>query len=322
MTKPEAQSENSLQIPSKFNHYQTISTIGNGASSVVYLVKDTIKNQQYAAKVVSRQKLVEDYRLQYFDRELRLLQRIEHPHIVSIIDVVYQKDVIIVIMEYCENGDLLSYIISQGTVMPALQRQMAYELISAISFIHSKNYAHRDIKPENIFIDSLFHLKLGDFGLSKETSNNTLLTTLCGTIYYSAPEVLTHQKYDGHKADIWSFGIVLYTISLGRLPWSNTDTTLIMDEICNAKIQYPDQMPKLIENIIRDCTKLDPNDRPTADDILNSPWLKPQKDQILKNLPKAKLSAPCFQGNNTSIKTARFLMKPIRLFNDNRIRST
>ncbi|OHS98536.1 CAMK family protein kinase [Tritrichomonas foetus] len=268
-----------ISIPLQFTHYKYEKTIGAGASAVVILVSDSIFGNKLAAKVVSRKMLIEENRIEYFERELRLLQRIKHPNIIAVNDIVYLPEIIIIVQEFCENGDLLAFIANHGTLNLSLTRKLFYQLVCAVDYLHSKGIAHRDLKPENIFIDINCNIKLGDFGLSHEIRNNSLLSTLCGTLYYSAPEVISHNNYDGTKADIWSLGILLFCMINGTLPWVGTNPDEIAKEISLADLKIPQDFPIFLEEIVRKCTRLCPEERPTTLGILESKWLSQEHSQ-------------------------------------------
>lgn len=269
-----------LEIPQVFNHYELIQTIGTGANSVVIKVQHKATNEFFAAKVVSRKSILETGQFPYFEREVRVLQRITHPNIVKVNDVVYLDELIIVVMDYCENGDLLTFMREQTQLTLPICRQLFYQLAQAVGAIHKRQIAHRDIKPENIFLDSNYVLKLGDFGLSQEIKNNRLLSTLCGTLYYAAPEVIKGEMYDGQKADIWSLGILLFVMNVGSLPWQSIKSAGITEEIIRGHIYIPDNVTPEVKDIIQKCTILDPQGRPSIMDLLKMPWIEEEKQSF------------------------------------------
>ena len=310
-----------IKVPVKFKHYMIEEMIGSGSSSVVCKIKEIYMNIDYAAKVVNRKTLIGSNTMQYFERELRLLQGINHPNIIKIVDIVYLEDVIVVVMDYCKNGDLLNYLIKHERIEPDLQRQIFFQIVSAVAFIHSKGYSHRDIKPENIFLDANLNVKLGDFGLSIESKENKLNSTLCGTIYYSAPEVLKGNEYDGRKADIWSLGVVLFCLVNRFLPWDDNEQ-VALEDILAGKYEQPFYTPKFVSEIIKNCLDLNPPDRPTATELLYSDYLRPETErlmQLTKNRTSpTRLPRPgnafgnTFSNGNIS-KAGRFLMRPIKV---------
>ncbi|OHT16394.1 CBL-interacting serine/threonine-protein kinase 19 [Tritrichomonas foetus] len=275
-----------LEIPRAFGKYEYVSTIGRGGSSVVITVIHKRTNIVYAAKVASRQSIVENGQLEYLERELRVARKMNHPNIIKVFDEIYLENVIIIIMEYCENGDLLTFVTLNPFLVVALAKKMFFQLCEAVSYIHKNRVAHRDLKPENIFIDNEMNIKIGDFGLSREyMKKEELFTTLCGTFYYLSPEIILQKGYDGRKSDVWSLGIILYVLFLGTLPWKSTNQNDLLDEICTGVIEIPDQVSSDVKEVIIKCCSLDPDRRPTVDQLFDMPLLITEKYAFL-NQPK------------------------------------
>jgi serine/threonine protein kinase len=263
-----------IDIPRQIQRYSYVVTLGSASSSVVVLVTDG-QGHQFAAKVVSREGLVQEQRMEYFERELRLLEFIHHPNIVKLQEVVYLQNLIAVIMEYCEQGDLFDYLLHCGPLRPAAIRRFLYQILKALECLHEKGYAHRDLKPENIFVDKNGRVKVGDFGLAKASQG--LSSTMCGTLYYTAPEVLEEHHYDARKADMWSIGILIYVMANRALPWVAADSASISAEIKRGLIRLPPDFPFELANLIQMCTALNPQDRPTPGDLLNTVWISEEQ---------------------------------------------
>ena len=263
-----------LKIPTRFGKYQYVRTIGTGATSVVLLVRDVKSGIQYAVKAVSRQILTEDGMGVYFERELRLLETIKHPSIVCHFETVYLEDLIMLVTEYCPNGDLFHYITTNGYVCSTICRSVLYQILKGLEYLHKRGCAHRDLKPENIFLDARHCIKIGDFGLSHQTKD--LMSTVCGTLFYTPPEVLLNRPYD-QKADIWAVGIIAYTMIMNSLPWTAGSDIEIMKDILESRVELPPTAPENIRAFISACTEKDPSKRPTATELLNMDWMKGEK---------------------------------------------
>lgn len=273
MTVTEATCEGvAIEIPKQFGHYSYIRTLGTGSSSVVVLASDIITNKEVACKFVSRQDLTNMCKMRYFEAELRMSQTLKFPFIVETYDVIYLPEYIVVVMEYCENGDLLTYITSKEPLVTYQIRRLFEQLVMAVEHLHDRNIAHRDIKPENIFMDKDFNLKLGDFGLSQQLKKDALCSTICGTLFYTAPEIFSKDKYDPKKADIWSVGVLLFSMCTKMLPWNTDNTQKLIEQIKVGDIFIPPFVPGVIARIISDCTRVDPDTRPTCHEILANPW--------------------------------------------------
>jgi serine/threonine protein kinase len=261
-----------IEVPRHFSKYTYVRTIGSAASSVVLLVTDPT-GQQYAAKCVKRDFLICDSNFEYFEREVRLLQFIHHPNIVRLHDVVYQTDNIIVIMEFCELGDLFEELARNGAMSVRRLRSCIYQLLKALECLHGKGFAHRDLKPENILVCANGVLKIADLGLAQAVPANRMMTTLCGSVHYMAPEILQEIPYDGTKADMWSIGIIIFAMALNQLPWASRDNAELVREIVKAEIALPPHLIPEIAQIVTMCTKKNPKERPTPSEVLDVPWL-------------------------------------------------
>jgi serine/threonine protein kinase len=231
-------------------------------------------------------------------------------------------------MEYCEHGDLFDYLLQKGPLRPAAIRSFLYQILKALECLHEKGYAHRDLKPENIFVDKDCHIKIGDLGLAKASSGEAMLSTMCGTLYYSAPEVLHGEMYDGRKSDMWSIGIIIFVMAVRALPWSSSDPAGIIAEISEGRVALPPDFPLEIAGIIRMCTSLNPNERPTPTQVLDLPWMNEEQFAYRRDFGIAGKGSfgPGSKGFGSRPSIARESAKmilsktPIRAFNSEKIR--
>ena len=266
-----------VTIPLSFSHYKYVSTFGKGGTGVIVSCLDTKTGQIRAAKVTSRQMIIETNQMEYLERELRVSTTFNHPNIIKVYEEIYLPDVIIIVMDLCENGDLLSYLSENPFIVSSNAKRLFRQLVDAVSYLHDRNIVHRDLKPENIFLDSDLNVQLGDFGLAKDVKKNGLLETICGTLYYLPPEIIMEKGYDGKKSDVWSLGVILYIMIFGTIPWKGKNQIEILNEICSGNISVPETISPLIEEVIKKCLNVDPEQRPTAKQILEMPWLKTNK---------------------------------------------
>lgn len=262
-----------LKIPIKFDRYEYVKMIGSGAFSIVALVRHRGTRQLYASKICSRQILLENNCFDRFEQEVRTLQLLKHPNLVSLEDVVFDEHLIFLILEYCSNGELFKYIIDQSKLDERLAKRIFVQIVSGLQYVHSKNIAHRDIKPENILLDGDLNAKIADFGLCHATNSKILLKTPCGSLFYAPPEVIMNEEYDGKLSDIWSLGVVLFTMVTGSLPWKETNQTAVFSQIRKAEYAVPRYVSKNCSDLIYSLMKLNPMDRLTIDQILDHPWL-------------------------------------------------
>jgi serine/threonine protein kinase len=169
---------------------------------------------------------------------------------------------------------------------PEKVQRIFTQLIGAVSYVHQKSCVHRDLKLENILLDKHESVKLVDFGFTREYEGKTnYLQTWCGTVCYSAPEMLRGEKYAGEKVDVWSLGIILYALLCGELPYDEEDESATKMRILKEEPKYPDHLPPLAKDLIVSLLSKRPILRPSLADLLQHPWLAehaPQQQVILK----------------------------------------
>ena len=160
------------------------------------------------------------------------------------------------------------------------------QLVGAVSYVHNMSCVHRDLKLENILLDKNGNVKLVDFGFTREYEGKaSYLQTWCGTICYSAPEMVKGEKYAGEKVDVWSLGIILYALLCGELPFDDDDEVTTKTRIMKEEPHYPVSMPQPARDLISALLSKRPLLRPSLADILTNPWLvdhAPQQQTILK----------------------------------------
>jgi serine/threonine protein kinase len=260
-----------IEIPVQFDDYICIRTINIAQSSVILLVADSA-GKHYAAKVMSRAWLRESGQTENFNREIEILRLMRHPNIVRLHSVVELSDTIVTILEYCDGGDLFIRLWRTGGLPLPVCRSYLYQILKALEWIHTCGYAHRDIKPENIFITGKI-VKLSDFGIARAAGRDGLMSTICGSIPYVAPEVLAAVPYDGEKADIWSVGVLAFVMVTFQLPWAADAGQEITDEIVDRMITFPVGFPVEMIPFINMCLQTRPTDRPTVRELLALPWI-------------------------------------------------
>ena len=187
-------------------------TIGLGSQAKVKIGRHKTTNQKVALKIIKKKNLESspDKKIK-LQREISLMRIFDHPHLLKLIDVYETETHFYLVLEYAKHGELFDYIVERGCLSAQCALSFFRQIISALDFLHMHNICHRDIKPENILLDSKDRIKIADFGFARWMKSN-VTSTSCGSPHYAAPEVIKGDPYDGKCADIWSTGVLFYTL--------------------------------------------------------------------------------------------------------------
>ena len=149
-----------------------------------------------------------------------------HPNVIQLYEIIETENQLYLIMEFAEGGELFDLIVDRHRLREELACKYFRSLIFGLKYIHSLNVWHRDLKPENLLLDASKDLKIVDFGLSNvyEVKGKDLLKTAWGSPWYAAPEMIAGKKYHGDRVDVWSWGVVLYAMVWGYLPFEDPVT--------------------------------------------------------------------------------------------------
>ena len=275
--------EQNIEIPKlkEIGNYKLGQEIGSGAFGKVILGKHIPTEEKVAIKILDKfilSQTPDDYQL--VKQELSILKIVKHKNIVQLYEILETPRHIFIVMEYCEGGDIMNYILTRERLSENESLKFFHQLINALYYLHSQNIAHRDIKIDNLLLDSNYDLKLIDFGLSTKYSDDELLNQPCGTIVYAAPEVLDYKEYHGMLADVWSCGIVLYGMLSGFLPFGDSDDEINKKKVLEGKIKMPKFFSEEAKNLLEHMLDINPLTRYTLDDIMEHPWFNKMKFNI------------------------------------------
>ncbi|KAL1779818.1 putative serine serine/threonine-protein kinase 494 isoform X2 [Sigmodon hispidus] len=190
--------------------------VAKGSYGTVLKVLDCAQKAIFAVKVVPKVKVLQRDTLRQCKEEVSIQRQINHPFVHSLGDSWQGKRHLFIMCSYC-SMDLYSLWLAVGGFPEASVRLFAAELVLVLCYLHDMGIIHRDIKMENILLDDRGHLKLTDFGLSRRLSQGARAYTICGTLQYMAPEVLSGGPYN-HTADWWSLGVLLFSLATGKFP--------------------------------------------------------------------------------------------------------
>ncbi|KAI1336252.1 kinase-like protein [Xylariaceae sp. FL0016] len=254
--------------------------IGKGSFGKVYLAHHKLTN---GSKVVLKSANKEDSNLA---REIHHHRQFVHPHIARLYEVIVTETLVWLVLEYCPGDELYNYLLKHGPLSVDKVQKTFTQLVGAVSYVHQQSCVHRDLKLENILLDKHENVKLVDFGFTREyEGKSNHLQTFCGTICYSAPEMLKGEKYAGEKVDVWSLGVILYALLCGELPFDDDDDNVTRQKILTGDPKYPEHLPSDAVSLLKSLLSKRPLLRPTLPDILSHPFLAehaPQQQAILK----------------------------------------
>lgn len=249
------------------NRYQIIKKIGDGGMAFVYQAKDKLLNRIVAVKVL-RPEFVDDKEfLAKFKREAEAVANITHPNIVNVYDVGQEGKVYYIVMEYVDGQNLKEIIKNEGVLDEYTALDITKQIAQALSAAHKKGVIHRDIKPHNILISNEDRqVKVADFGIAKAVSNSTItnIGSIIGSVHYFSPEQAKGQPVS-NNADLYSLGIVLYEMLIGRVPFRGDSPISIALQHINEDIEFtPEEKTKIphsIRTLISKMTEKDQEDR-------------------------------------------------------------
>lgn len=265
------------KIPAVIGKYQIGHTLGKGAFSVVKMALSAETDQKFAIKILTKENVTTKEELERFEREVKVIIKMEHPGIIKIHDFIIDENYFYLVMDYCPGGTLLSKtenMLGQIISLEEIAKPIFKQLLETISYIHDSGIAHRDLKLENILLDDNGSIKIIDFGFSRFVGPGQMVVTPCGSPAFAAPEIVSGLEYDGMIADMWSVGVILFSLVTGELPWNSTNQAQLFNQIRNAIFDIPDYVSPQCADLIKKFLVPEPMTRLTAKQAMSHPWLE------------------------------------------------
>ena len=236
------------------NRYELLEKVGVGGMAVVYKAMDKLLNRHVAVKLLRSEFQGNEEFIRRFNIESQAAASLSHPNIVSIYDVGQSEDMHYIVMEFIEGKTLKEYIAERkGNIYWKEATDIAMQICSALEHAHSKHIIHRDIKPQNIMINTENVIKVTDFGIARAASGGTLTMEAMGSAHYLSPEQ-ARGGYTDQRSDIYSFGVLLYELYTGKLPFDGDTTVAVAMQHVQVEPVKPckikEDLPKSIECII------------------------------------------------------------------------
>ncbi|XP_055004043.1 MAP/microtubule affinity-regulating kinase 4 isoform X2 [Boleophthalmus pectinirostris] len=253
-------------------NYRLLKTIGKGNFAKVKLARHILTGREVAIKIIDKTQL-NPTSLQKLYREMRIMKTLNHPNIVKLFEVIETEKTLYLVMEYASGGEVFDYLVAHGRMKEKEARAKFRQIVSAVHYCHQKNIVHRDLKAENLLLDADANIKIADFGFSNEFSAGSKLDTFCGSPPYAAPELFQGKKYDGPEVDIWSLGVILYTLVSGSLPFDGQNLKELRERVLRGKYRVPFYMSTDCEVILRRFLVLNPTKRCSLEQIMRDKWI-------------------------------------------------
>uniref|UniRef100_A0A665VSP0 Mitogen-activated protein kinase kinase kinase n=1 Tax=Echeneis naucrates TaxID=173247 RepID=A0A665VSP0_ECHNA len=247
--------EESWEVP--FEEISDLQWVGSGAQGAVFLGK--FHGEDVAVKKVRDIK----------ETEIKHLRKLKHPNIITFKGVCTQAPCYCILMEYCAQGQLYEVLRAGRKITPSLLVDWSMGIAGGMNYLHLHKIIHRDLKSPNMLITHDDLVKISDFGTSKELSDKSTKMSFAGTVAWMAPEVIRNEPVS-EKVDIWSFGVVLWEMLTGEIPYKDVDSSAIIWGVGNNSLQLPipESCPDGFKILLRQCWNCKPRNRPSFRQIL------------------------------------------------------
>uniref|UniRef100_A0A8C3APK6 non-specific serine/threonine protein kinase n=1 Tax=Cyclopterus lumpus TaxID=8103 RepID=A0A8C3APK6_CYCLU len=238
-------------------NYRLLKTIGKGNFAKVKLARHVLTGKEVAVKIIDKTQL-----------NSSSLQKV-----VKLFEVIETEKTLYLVMEYASGGEVFDYLVAHGRMKEKEARAKFRQIVSAVQYCHQKCIVHRDLKAENLLLDADMNIKIADFGFSNEFTMGNKLDTFCGSPPYAAPELFQGKKYDGPEVDVWSLGVILYTLVSGSLPFDGQNLKELRERVLRGKYRIPFYMSTDCENLLKKFLILNPSKRGSLEQIMRDRWM-------------------------------------------------
>uniref|UniRef100_A0A8L0DRB6 non-specific serine/threonine protein kinase n=1 Tax=Oncorhynchus mykiss TaxID=8022 RepID=A0A8L0DRB6_ONCMY len=250
-------------------NYRLLKTIGKGNFAKVKLARHILTGREVAIKIIDKTQL-----------NPTSLQKVKEKPVLSPywtlhipFHVIETEKTLYLVMEYASGGEVFDYLVAHGRMKEKEARAKFRQIVSAVQYCHQKHIVHRDLKAENLLLDADMNIKIADFGFSNEFVMGSKLDTFCGSPPYAAPELFQGKKYDGPEVDVWSLGVILYTLVSGSLPFDGQNLKELRERVLRGKYRIPFYMSTDCENLLKRFLVLNPAKRGTLEQIMKDRWI-------------------------------------------------
>eukprot|EP00826_Nyctotherus_ovalis_P001168 TRINITY_DN10153_c0_g2_i6.p1 TRINITY_DN10153_c0_g2~~TRINITY_DN10153_c0_g2_i6.p1 ORF type:complete len:502 (+),score=131.79 TRINITY_DN10153_c0_g2_i6:28-1506(+) len=254
------------------NFYKIGKILGKGAFGKVHLGIHKLTGKFVAIKLIHKQLMKDETSKRKVMREVAIWEKLAHSNVIRLYETFESEKYLLYVEELCAGGDLLSYVRKRRKLKEPAAKAIFKQILNGIYYCHSKGILHRDIKLDNILLDAEGEVKICDFGVSKAMKAGEVMTERCGTPAYIAPEILKREGYSGFASDVWSAGVVLYTMLYGAVPFRAGCMAELHALILKRKCKFKSTISEEARSLLHKILEVDPKKRYSIQQILCHEW--------------------------------------------------
>ncbi|XP_058263502.1 death-associated protein kinase 2 isoform X1 [Hemibagrus wyckioides] len=266
--------------------YEVGEELGSGQFAIVKRCKEKSTGLEYAAKFIKKRQSRASrrgVRREEIEREVNILQHLQHPNIISLHDIYENRTDVVLILELVSGGELFDFLAQKESLSEEEATEFLKQILNGVHYLHSKKIAHFDLKPENIMLLDknipLPRIKIIDFGLAHKIEDGVEFKNIFGTPEFVAPEIVNYEPL-GLPADMWSIGVITYILISGASPFLGESKQETLANISAVSYEFDEEFfsstSELAKSFIRQLLTKDTRKRLTIEGALNHPWIKPK----------------------------------------------